>query len=190
MSGYSPILELGDGPITPREKVTRLIDDAPEHQTADESADAIITALASGSGDHAELAKELRRADEYQPLGHDGWKAADAIEDLLAENAALRAARDDASASCTAWSRTVGEMASIGEGWKERCVEAERKLAEAVGLLSEVADEFGCTIEQYHKNGPHWTSADGEMFDVGVILDREPIIERIRTFLNKEAERG
>jgi hypothetical protein len=32
-----------------------------------------------------ELVKRLRRADEYEPLGHDGWEAADRIEELEAK---------------------------------------------------------------------------------------------------------
>jgi len=30
----------------------------------------------------AELIARLRKADEYEPLGHDGWEAADRIEEL------------------------------------------------------------------------------------------------------------
>jgi hypothetical protein len=30
----------------------------------------------------AELIARLRKADEYEPLGHDGWEAADRIEAL------------------------------------------------------------------------------------------------------------
>jgi ATP-dependent Lon protease len=33
-----------------------------------------------------DLVKRLRRADEYEPLGHDGWEAADRIEQLVASN--------------------------------------------------------------------------------------------------------
>jgi len=39
-----------------------------------------------------ELVKRLRRADEYEPLGHDGWEAADRIEALTKERNALRSA--------------------------------------------------------------------------------------------------
>ena len=38
-----------------------------------------------------DLAKRLRMADEYLPLGHDGWEAADAIEELEAEQSNVRA---------------------------------------------------------------------------------------------------
>lgn len=38
-----------------------------------------------------EVLSRLRKADEYEPLGHDGWEAADLITALLAQNAALRA---------------------------------------------------------------------------------------------------
>jgi len=33
----------------------------------------------------AELIARLRKADEYEPLGHDGWEAADRIEALTAK---------------------------------------------------------------------------------------------------------
>lgn len=32
-----------------------------------------------------ELIARLRKADEYEPLGHDGWEAADRIEALVKE---------------------------------------------------------------------------------------------------------
>ena len=32
-----------------------------------------------------DLVKRLRKADEYEPLGHDGWEAADRIEELEAK---------------------------------------------------------------------------------------------------------
>ena len=35
----------------------------------------------------SDLVKRLRHTDEYEPLGHDGWEAADRIEEL---EAALR----------------------------------------------------------------------------------------------------
>jgi hypothetical protein len=40
-----------------------------------------------------DLVKRLRMADEYLPLGHDGWEAADRIEALTEQ---LEAARADA----------------------------------------------------------------------------------------------
>lgn len=36
-----------------------------------------------------DLIARLRKADEYEPLGHDGWEAADRIEQLVATNEAL-----------------------------------------------------------------------------------------------------
>jgi len=40
----------------------------------------------------SDLVERLRHADEYEPLGHDGWEAADRIEALEAENLRLREA--------------------------------------------------------------------------------------------------
>lgn len=37
-----------------------------------------------------ELIARLRKADEYEPLGHDGWEAADRIEALVKERDALK----------------------------------------------------------------------------------------------------
>lgn len=186
-------------PLTPREKVAvfescpgcgadeprnRCLgcrhDFSPGNRQAilDSSPLAALTALASGSGDHAELARladDLRKFEHHSvgslKISMDEVRRIIAVCDahaaLLAENAALRAARDDASASCTAWSRTVGEMASIGEGWKERCVEAERNLAEAVGHASWMRN-FVPTV---------WGST-------------EERLNEIDAFLSKEAERG
>lgn len=139
-------------------------------------ADAILAALASGSGDHAELARLAVVATDAASLG-DGLQEAAltrfqahanpaTVLALLAENAALRGERDEANASATAWSRTVGEMAVIGEDWKERCVEAERKLAEAVGHVEQLVDRL-------HS-----------------IRDSSIVLIAARTFLSKEAERG
>ena len=43
-----------------------------------------------------DLVKRLRKADEYEPLGHDGWEAADIIEALIAERDALKSAQIEA----------------------------------------------------------------------------------------------
>lgn len=37
----------------------------------------------------AKMLEWLRRADEYEPLGHDAWETADLLEALAAERAAL-----------------------------------------------------------------------------------------------------
>lgn len=41
--------------------------------------------------DYTDLIARLRRADEYEPLGHDAWEAAAAIAALTAERDALQA---------------------------------------------------------------------------------------------------
>ncbi|WBT04860.1 hypothetical protein PFY01_08905 [Brevundimonas vesicularis] len=62
------------------------------------------------------------------------------------------------------------------------------ELKEARAIIAETVEEFGCTIDLYNRHGPHWTSADGEMFYVGVVLDREPLIERGRAFLARNGK--
>ena len=59
--------------------------------TDDDKHRALDPAIAERTG---EVLPRLRKADEYEPLGHDGWEAADLITALLAANAALRVERD------------------------------------------------------------------------------------------------
>jgi hypothetical protein len=86
-----------------------------------------------------ELVKRLRRADEYEPLGHDGWEAADRIEALTAENERLERVVKD-----------ISDEADLAE--QEACmvendfIKAEKeiealtaKLAQATWLLTEAA---------------------------------------------------
>lgn len=191
-------------PLTPREKVAQIISGAEVRVEYDSvgrqyafvrdafgTADAILTALASGSGDqlsknigelksgsgdhsggvtdmidHAELLGVLR-ADRLPECSFDegrSWeldgvgvaetfsRAADALEALLAEIAALND-----------YGRSVAKEAL---GYRDQATEAERKLAEAVGLLGEALNE----------------------------MDRRVITaetaNRIDYFLSKEAERG
>ncbi len=67
----------------------------------------------------AELIARLRKADEYEPLGHDGWEAADRIEALLLAQAALIEARD-----------------MMGRFWSEQKTRAEA----AEAALQRIAD--------------------------------------------------
>ena len=49
---------------------------------------AMDPAIAERAG---EVLSRLRKADEYEPLGHDGWEAADLLTALLAQLAAMEA---------------------------------------------------------------------------------------------------
>lgn len=181
------------------------------------------TALASGSGDHAELAR-LKAAmsksnDEIcqslgKALGYPWFKddqrnfpgategngvcvgdhvaesiadeAASRISALLAENAALRANEKAALKECSEWARKAGEAigkletseaAGIVEGWQKRATEAERKLAEAVGLNERAADLMRqCT--------------DPERFEGASTLNVYANMRAWLSDLSKEAERG
>lgn len=216
------------------------------------------TALASGSGDHAELAGRLRRTfasfehdnhggygrcggsgrvwvddgmasnfydggtcdrcadNTTAPINPDGPAAADALEALLAENAALRAERDQIAGESIWWKGVIGDgpyrpsgevrsikhlhpamvkpiyeankgtaVADVIAGLifllainqnreqflvadaNERRTEAERKLAEAEGLVERSIDLM---TDEY--------------------ADTKAYREEVRTFLSKEAERG
>jgi len=122
------------------------------------------TALASGSGDHAELIERVREVAGDCLDAKDGGiilggtvareHGAD-LEALLAEIAALRAKRDG-----------MVEEVSRSQARLHAATEAERKLAEAVGLLT------------------RWLNARGETSGPGTV---ETLTS---TFLSKEAERG
>ncbi|WP_338575806.1 hypothetical protein V8J38_11420 [Brevundimonas olei] len=137
-------------PLTPREKVAATLDpevwadDMPvptraavtdfhaRRQASIAKADAVLTALASGSGDHAELArlaeaaKRVRRDAVGRLDGDDAHRIWFAFLDsagpatvlaLLAENAAQKYAVQNGNEHL--------------EFWEARATEAERKLAEA-----------------------------------------------------------
>lgn len=182
-------------PITPREKVERIIKEKvsgphftdPSFFVAMEqdrfaAADSILTALASGSGDHAELAR-LAEAAKRQEInfafstqaGADFAKAANpaTVLALLAENAALRERESDAvhaerqrgqgvinerdqwivdliwqrdanAERATEAERALSEHRIAADllvsSLKSDKAEAERKLAEAVQVIRDVAE--------------------------------------------------
>jgi len=144
-------------PLTPREKVAELIYDrlgmGSENSSVEQVSADIVAALASGSGDHAELtrlADDVRnstalmastasvRMDVWQDHSTAALKSADAIEALTAEVAALRGAKWEVQHV-----DTMNDMVLMGmarDDAEARATEAERKLAEADGLLIELAD--------------------------------------------------
>lgn len=153
-------------PLTPREKVLLAICEN-KGRTSGDLADAIIATLASGSGDHAELARLADMAD-WMASGDPGTNgsvllsasvatehAAD-LKALLAEVAALRGERDT-------WRQLAENGAAGAVQHIDRATEAERKLAEAVGLLLGV--DGGAATQDWWR-------------------------VKVRTFLSKEAERG
>ena len=129
-------------------------------------------ALASGSGDHAELARlaeslmddarrvaDMPRNEKRDEQAGYSALASVALTSLLAENTALRARLDaEATSHVSAKRQLAAEY--------NRATEAGRKLAGAVGLLT------------------RWLNTRGEMSGPGTV---ETLTS---TFLSKEAERG
>ena len=70
-----------------------------------------------------ELNARLRKADEYEPLGHDGWEAAYRIEALSAK-----------LATCEKYRDAYAEMDRIGT---QAVRDLEAKLAKAVEALEQ-----------------------------------------------------
>ena len=131
-------------PMTPREKV--VFKQPCEHCQRMTTVD--LTALASGSGDHAELARLAEEAGAPMSTKTIGMhldatekfqKAANpaTVLALLAENAALRAERDEWRNTVRfnerCWSEERGVMI-------DRATEAERKLAEADQVIRDIAE--------------------------------------------------
>lgn len=144
----------------------------------------VVTALASGSGDHAELARLAERCTSGDPWYKDGdlrgrqsfgqflsqdraFIAAASpatVLALLAENAALRAERTfqieqkegaedalfDGMSRATEAERALSEHRIAADllvsSLKSDLAEAERKLAEAVGLLHDLLPETPVTL--------------------------------------------
>lgn len=179
-------------PMTPREKVARAIqahdnDHVPDgyanglsDEVSDWSAylaDRVLTALASGSGDHAELARLAAEANQPMPAKRRaGWWRRKArfeaaftpsvCSALLAENAAL-----------LDYGKSAAKEALE---YRVRATEAEHKLAEAVGLLGKIAE--------------HKPFGDGSEYRTDYRIGHDNAgsyaADLARSFLSKEAERG
>lgn len=173
-------------PMTPREKVRQIIDDAlnsaiPEPwEVANHAADRVLTALASGSGDHAELEVVAWRVQDLilpqqtfttdeayarhrADYRYEGEVTA-TVEPLVTAASAEARMRELRSAYCAAESEAMT--------LRKRAAEAERKLAEAVSVLGEIAK--GEAPPEQH----------------GHYLAHRQAVDAARTFLSKDAERG
>ena len=125
-----------------------------------------LTALASGSGDHAELADRLLNVSlRWDDADQEREEASRAITSLIAEIAALRA-------QVMISDMDAGDITASNADLSSRLTEAERKLAEAVSVLHEIAK--GEAPPEKH----------------GHYLAHREAVKAARTFLSKEAERG
>lgn len=203
-------------PLTPREKVAAFLKERDEacgvidadDAERDESAGLVLTALASGSGDHAELADRLMNVSlRWKDADQEREEASRAITALIAESAALRGELDhvrslhnratDRSrhweiASINADNRATEAERELSEHritadllvstLKADKAEAERKLAEAVGLKHLTDGQIFAAI-----NAAVTITRDRNGVDNGAVCISP---EKFRTFLSKEAERG
>lgn len=121
-----------------------------------EAADAILAALASSddqlsgnpgqlkSGDHAELADRLLNVSlRWDDADQEREEASRAITALIAEVAALRGEVETlTTAGIVEVAVRNPSVSDYVQHWEGRANEAERKLAEAVGLLEWARDEL------------------------------------------------
>ena len=196
-------------PLTPREKVA-VFDPCPgcgadeprnrclgcSHDFAPHNRQAIldgstVTALASGSGDHAELARLADMAD-WMADGDPGANGsvllsasvasehASDLKALLAENAALRVDNADLREHRVTADLLVSTL-------KADKTEAERKLAEAVATLELAAIRFDEIYEAAEVDDVAYRN-EATIHGINGLADVAQA--EIRTFLSKEAERG
>lgn len=170
-------------PLTPREKVAAAISEFvfQAHNGrlsgVELATDAILTALASGSGDHAELARLAEAATKgpWKSIIDDtggersGWPLCIVPEDddnrsvvrtggmwpyewdaKVSRHEAVATAAFIAAANPATVLALLAEIAALNDygrsvakealGYRDQATEAERKLAEADGLMIELAD--------------------------------------------------
>lgn len=186
-------------PMTPREKLSQTIRRAIGNarvsvEQADFAADRVLTALASGSGDHAELAEIATRCEEHWLSGPQEEGAIGVVvrradlESLIAENAALRA-------SASVIEPELGDLEATNADLSRRLTEAERKLSD----LREhriTADLLVSTLRtDLNEAERKLAEAVGHMSWMRVFVPTvwdvtEERLSEIDAFLSKEAERG
>ena len=106
-----------------------------------------------------DLLKRLRMADEYLPLGHDGWEAADRIEALEAE---LHLMKTSGVAEVAVRNPSVMEYM---KHWEGRAETAEAKLAKNEALMqagfAEYERRLAKAVEAAYREGFLAGTADG-----------------------------
>lgn len=91
----------------------------------------------------SDLVKRLRRCDEYEPLGHVGWEAADRIEELERELAiAEKMAADANEAYSQAHINMVEALDQLA---------AEKALADRLGKIVLEDFPYGAAAYDYRK---------------------------------------
>lgn len=191
MSGYPMIDALNAAHLlTPREKVDCV---ACEGRPAPENNPCAVcgrTALASGSGDHAELGHDIRKLCVGHPHAKIAWPhyelhaLVDRADALIAENAALRAESESAR-TVVAWANNSlfgscgyfhGEpyddlhLARPIEVLKARATEAERKLAEAEAEARRWKSAYDITHEQATENVSEANALRGKLAEAVVLM--------------------
>lgn len=100
---------------------------------------AALTAALDGVDERAgEVLSRLRKADEYEPLGHDGWEAADLITALLAQNAVLRAERDVSNELGRAFEQDAGQQRALAEAAEAQIAALTARVEGLTGALSKL----------------------------------------------------
>lgn len=84
------------------------------------------------------LIARLRKADEYEPLGHDGWEAADRIEQLAVNNEALQKALKDQSSV----SDKLSEKLDKAEGLLEQALKYNSAMHGGAGAYNKSIKDF------------------------------------------------
>lgn len=119
------------GSTLPRIIAYRLARPTPDH-TPDVGNMVAPAQPEPGAGELADLIKRLQRADEYEPLGHDGWEAADALTQAQAKIARLEGEVAERDARVAYLDHSVADYNARADRQKDR-----RRAAEARALSAE-----------------------------------------------------
>ncbi len=177
-------------PLTPREKVEYWLNLAlttganRQDFNMSEAVSGILTAIASGSGDHAELARLVESLRRGKVSQGDRIRVATLSEALLAEIAALR----DEHVHLV--EQKEGAEDALFNALS-RATEAERKLAEAVADKEAAFERLDAEINQHCDATERLAEAVGLLKVASVMFHPGSTVgQDIRTLLSKEAERG
>lgn len=114
----------------------------------------------------------LLSPEEPPELVLDEWEEGAWVVDVIATPEAMAMYGFTYSRPCRPDDATV----------RARLEKENARLREALGKL---VDEFGCSIDLYHRNGPDYTFKDGtQVFGVAVLLDREELITSAKAILD------
>jgi hypothetical protein len=125
-----------------------------------------------------DLVKRLRMADEYLPLGHDGWEAADRIDEL---EVSLQAVLNREAATTARYDAKTDELEAKLAECLERNALLEARLGKAVDAAVDAGASLAAAISLLERGGRK-AAPSNKMFDQ-MLVDYRNSLERTRATL-------